>query len=415
MTMLARRPLALILFVFAAASAAIAGPLTAETRQKLEQAIEQRVTRWAFVPGSDFSTWPQLIAKRRAELDKADTEESFAAIINTALAEYKCSHFAVMTPEQNKARAQGNRTGIGIYTELTQDGIAIKGVVPGSPADKAGLREGETIVLVDSVKPASADALQGPVGQEFTLRVKAADGAIREVKVTRAIFSTKEPESLKWLSPEVGVLRIPTFETYNNKAVVELIKEASKAKLLAIDLRGNPGGYVFNMTHFAGTLLPQGSAMGTLVTRFMAEQFVKETGKPITDLAAFATWNKSKLVPAKLATPRFTGQVVVLVDGGTGSAAEMLAAGLRDAGNAKVYGQKSIGMVLAALMQPLNDGFTMMIPVQDYITVKGQRLEGTGVKPDVEIVSGPKRGKDDDPAWPAILSLAATIPDSGKK
>lgn len=415
MIMSLRRSLALVLVGVVTVSAAFAGPLKPEVRESLEKLIEQRVTRWAFVPGSDFSNWPQIVAKHRKELDQVGTEEGFAAIINTALAEYKCSHFAVMTPEQNKARAQGSRAGIGIYTEVTQDGIAVKGVVPGSPADKAGIKDGEVIVLVDNVKPSGAEALQGPVGQEFTLRVRGTDGATREVKVIRAIFSTKEPETLKWLNPEVGVVRIPSFETYNTKAVNDLMKEAGKAKLLAIDLRGNPGGYVFNMTHFAGLLLPQGSAMGTMVNRFMSDQFAKETGKPATDLVGFAEWTKAKLVPGKPAVPRFSGQIVVLVDGGTGSAAEMLAAGLRDAGGAKVYGQKSIGMVLAALMQPLDEGFSMMIPVQDYVTIKGQRLEGSGVKPDVEINSGAKRGKEDDPAWAAVLQLAATIPDSGKK
>ena len=67
------------------------------------------------------------------------------------------------------------------------------------------------------------------------------------------------------------------------------------------------------------------------------------------------------------------------------------------------------------MRQPLDEGFSMMIPVQDYVTIKGQRLEGSGVKPDVEINSGAKRGKEDDPAWAAVLQLAATIPDTGKK
>ncbi len=106
----------------------------------------------------------------------------------------------------------------------------------------------------------------------------------------------------------------------------------------------------------------------------------------------------------------FTGKFVVLTDGGTGSAAEMLGAALKEIGGAKVFGQRSAGMVLAATIVELSSGFALMVPLQDYVTVQGTRLEGTGLVPDIEV----KPTDGTDAVLAAALLHASTQPGSGQ-
>src|SRR5690349_21910252 len=90
----------------------------------------------------------------------------------------------------------------------------------------------------------------------------------------------------------------------------------------------------------------------------------------------------------------FKGDIVVLVDGGSGSASEMMAAALKEQLGAKIVGAKSAGAVLASTMLPLSNGFLLQFPLMDYVTIKGQRLEGTGLVPDV-VTPAPKFGEED--------------------
>lgn len=396
-----------ILAIGLATAAAFAGPIDAKTKSAVETQVTARVLNMAYVPGSDFTKWPEILKRYRDQLDKATTEEAFAGSLNTALSEMKVSHLQILTPEQNKTRLEGSRAGLGVYLEVVPQGLKVNGTILDSPADKAGLNEGDLIIKVNGKKPASQTVFQGEVGQEFTLLIRDPKGKERTVKIKRAVFNTKEPETLQWLSGDVAQIRIPTFEqSYSRSNVLNLVNEAQKAKVIVVDMRGNPGGFVFNMLHFAGLVLPKDQPFGTMVNRFVANKFTEETKKPETDLLAFSEWSKDKMKPAVVPNaPKINAKLVAIVDGGTGSAAEIMAAAMRDVGGATVFGQKSVGMVLAALMQDLPGGFMMLVPIQDYITIKGQRLEGTGVSPDIT-VNG-RKTRENDPAKNAILEWVA--------
>lgn len=399
--------LAVFGLLLATTLSALAGPITAEQRTEIVRIVGERVTRLAFVPGADFSVWPDILTKFQARIDASETEEALTAVLNEALGEFKCSHLVVISPEANRARKTGTRSGIGIYTEITPEGIKVNGTVPNSPAEKVGLKDGDIIILVNGSKPTSTEAFAGEIGTAFKLRVRTPDGKVKEIEVTKAVFSIREPETLKWINDTTAILRIPSFENYNAKTVAQLMLDASKAKYLAVDMRGNPGGYVYNMINFAGYFLPKGAPMGTMLNRYIVNKYVKETGQDPKDVVKIAEWCEDKITPGRVPVDPFAGKVAVLVDGGTGSAAEMMSAALQDVVGAKVFGQKSIGMVLAATMNPLPDDFAVMIPVQDYVTIKGNRLEGHGVVPDVPVKAAGKFGGDDDAVLLAFTKWVA--------
>ena len=400
--------------------------LTPEAKDGLIRTLNQRVTQFAFVPGKDFSHFPAMLETIKPKVDAASTPLEFAAVLNEALARFGVSHMSVITPDAARARATGGTVGIGIQLEVTDKGIKLLAVYPNSPAEKGGLKPGETIIAVDGVKPISRDALAGEVGKSFKLRVLGADGKERDVTITKAFFSTRQPETLTWHN-KVAIIRIPTFDGFTQRGkeptgydgahVDKLMAEAQpKAKYVILDLRSNPGGVVLNMLSFAGYFIPTTSPMGSFVNRGSSQQFVKETGNKHDDLVQYHKWDKNPVKP--LGHPiRFNVPVAVLINGGTGSAAEMISAGLRDTIGARVFGQKSIGMVLASVVSPLDPmgtprdkqtGFQVIVPIQDYVTSKGLRLEGNGVKPDVPITA--QVTKDNDPVLKAALAWIATGP-----
>lgn len=417
-----------IFFLGAIALAAFssAQTLTPEAKDGLIKTLNQRVTQFAFVPGKDFSNFPTLLETIKPQVDAANTPSEFAAVLNGALAKFGVSHMSVITPDAARARATGGTVGIGIQLEIVDKGIKLLAVYPNSPADKAGLKPGETIISVDGVKPTSRDALAGEVGKSFKVGVEGVDGKKREVTITKAFFSTRQPETLTWHN-SVAIVRIPTFDGlsqrgkeptgYSSENVDKVMKEAMpKAKFMILDLRNNPGGVVMNMLSFAGYFIPSATPMGSFVNRSSSQQFVKETGNKPDNLVEYLKWDKSPVRPFGR-KDRFNIPVAVLVNGGTGSAAEMVAAGLRDTMGARVFGTKSIGMVLASIISPLDPmgtprdkqtGFQVIVPIQDYITSKGLRLEGNGVKPDVTITA--EATKDNDPVVKAALAWIATNP-----
>ncbi|HTQ11379.1 MAG TPA: S41 family peptidase, partial [Fimbriimonadaceae bacterium] len=103
----------------------------------------------------------------------------------------------------------------------------------------------------------------------------------------------------------------------------------------------------------------------------------------------------------------FTGQIAVLMNRGSASASEIACAALKDWRDAVLVGQKSMGAVLASVYGPLPDGFELQYPVQDYITIKGERLEGHPRVPDLDVASDP--GAPDDVPQKALDFLRKRV------
>jgi len=197
---------------------------------------------------------------------------------------------------------------------------------------------------------------------------------------------------------------VHTFDRgYDRRAIERMMDEAKDAKQLILDLRGNGGGAVANFMHLLAQFLPQNTPVGTFVSRSMVERFVKETQGDPTDLRAIARWSDSKVKPARTDRKPFAGRVAVLVDRRSGSASEIVAAALQEQLEAPVVGTPSAGAVLVSVMATLPGGFQLQYPISDYITMEGVRLEGTGVRPTLE-VSPPKFGEPD-----VAISKAAAL------
>lgn len=369
-------------------------PMTQERKDNVLKSMDEVITKRAYVPGVDFSKWPELVKKHQKALDEAKDEGSFTTVMNQALQEFGFSHIVLFSPQAATARTNRKTVGLGVRIQPEPKGLRIVYVFPGTPADVAGIHSGDLIVAGDGKSIKSTSDLQGDEGSKVKVTVER-EGKKLDFDIVRKSFSTDIPESLKWVDKETAMVTIPTFDLgYKQYKVAEIMNEALGAKNLILDLRGNGGGQVLNLLHLANFFFDPKVELGTFVNRQMVDKFSSETKSKSTNPVEIAKWSTEKIHTSRERGTYFSGKVVVLINGGTGSASEMMAAALKERKGARVIGTKSAGAVLASLMMPISEKYLLQFPVMDYVTIEGLRLEGNGVKPD-DKVDGPAPGKAD--------------------
>ena len=353
-------------------------------KQEVLDQISETLSQSAFVPGIDFSKWPQFMAEQKAALDAAKNDEEFRTAVNAALHKFGASHVVLLTPKSSQARRTGATVGVGVSIQVISEGFAVVRVVKDGPAEKAGITLGDIVVEVDGKPVTPSTTLSGDEGSDVAVKIKHSDGKFDLYKLTRQRYSTIRLPELTWIGDDTAQLKIYSFEAgYDRKMVSDLIKEALRAKNLILDLRFNGGGAVSNLQHLLGMLVPDGRPVGTFIRRSTVSAYIDSTGEDGTNLAAIADWSESKFRPKRLGdAPLFTGHLAVLINRFSGSASEIAAAALHDVMAAPVIGTKSAGAVLASVIDPVSNGFTLQYPIEDYVTIKGIRLEGAGVTPD---------------------------------
>lgn len=384
-----------------------AKPFDAESKDAVLASIEKVLTSTAFVPGVDFTKWSGMIEKKKEALASAESPNQFTNIVNGALHEFGFSHCVLYSPAVAQARTNRKMVGLGVRIQPEEEGIRIVWVFPESPAREAGIEPGDLIFEADGKAVRQAGDLGGEEGSKVTIKLKR-DGNELAKTITRRAFSTDVPESVTWVDKETAVVTIPTFDLgYNkNKALDKAMKEAMTAKRLILDLRGNGGGSVVNLLHLSGYFLKRDEPLGTFIGKSLVKRYEDSTGDKSTDVLKIAAWPEASRLKPSTRVERFTGQVAVLVNGGTGSASEMMASAMREYRDAKIIGNKSAGAVLASYMWPIAEGFTLQFPVTDYVTIKGYRIEGNGVKPDVEVDTAVRFGEPDKAVLAATKSFS---------
>lgn len=289
------------------------------------------------------------------------------------------SHSVFLDPaeyEALKVATAGSYAGIGIEVEPSADGIVIAVRMAASPAAKAGLLQGDIITNIDGVDVVPTDLdgtithLRGEAGTVVHLTVRRA-GTPQPLNFAIEREQVELPSvAAQLLAPDVGYLRISSFTdgtAAELEAAVATLERASGAPLrgIVIDLRNNPGGVVDAAARVADDFLDQGvivSAEGrTPEARF------KLTAQP-GDISAGA-------------------QLAVLVNGGSASAAEILAAALRDNGRATLIGRRTYGKGSVQTIMPLEDGAALKLTTSRYFTPLGVSINGIGINPDIVLAA----------------------------
>ncbi|MER6329431.1 S41 family peptidase [Streptomyces sp. NPDC001034] len=266
----------------------------------------------------------------------------------------------------------GRYTGVGLSAARGQDGrIEVTGVQPGSPAAAAGVRTGDRLRSVDGaradglpvtevVSRLRGDADDAPAGTTVTLGLQR--GARAWTETLRRATLTTDSVTARRLSGRATLIRIASFTRGTGTRVREALR-AAPAGGVVLDLRGNSGG---------------------LVTEAVA------TASALLDGGLVATYDVDGAQRALHATPGgdTARPLVVLVDGGTMSAAELLTGALQDRGRAVVIGSRTFGKGSIQMPTKLPDGSVAELTVGHYRTPCGHAVDGRGITPDLEAGDG---------------------------
>jgi carboxyl-terminal processing protease len=282
-------------------------------------------------------------------------------------------HTRFLSPEEvEKSREAVSSTyvGIGVRLEEKDDEIVVKTSMDGSPAEITGIRSGDVLVAVDG------ESVTGEEFEEIGQRIRGIEGTYVDLTVLRDeeerefIVERAElemPVSSWGLIPgtDVAHLRLSSFSENSAEKLEGTITEAQSAgaERFVLDLRDNPGGLVEQAEEVAALFLPSESGV---YIRKDADGSEEETSVP----------EDNEPLDAPL---------VVLVNEGSSSSAEIVAGALRDNGRAQVIGDTTFGTGTVLSEYPLSDGSAILLGVAEWLTPNGDSIRGSGIEPDVEV------------------------------
>ncbi|AKC88297.1 peptidase S41 [Pseudoxanthomonas suwonensis] len=335
-------------------------------------------------------------AIKDAYVDPVDDRELMQSAIEGLLLDLD-PHSAYLDKDESESfdeQTSGAYDGIGVEL-LQQHDRSLKVIAPidDTPAARAGILAGDTIVAIDGKPIAQVEGmepLRGAPGSQVTVTI-VRDGRDKPFDVT-LVRETIKVTSVRsrMLEPGYGYVRISTFQADTGadfQTHVDRLQAQAGGRLrgLVLDLRSNPGGLLTAAVQVADDLLDGGGIVST-------------RGRiPISDTRFDATpGDRMKGAP-----------VVVLVDAGSASAAEVLAGALRDNDRARVVGSRTFGKGSVQTVLPLDNGDSVKLTTARYYTPSGRSIQASGIVPDTELAPDPALiGTADVPASLTGLSEA---------
>ena len=263
--------------------------------------------------------------------------------------------------EDAKISREGEYGGIGVTVRYLKQGIQISEVYQGFSADKAGLKTGDIIISIDgqSLKNMEREQLsmfiKGTPNSMFSIKVER-QGKVIQKEITRDKVVINPVPFSKMIDEETGYIVLTRF---NNKASSEVKKAFEKLKQsgmkkLVFDLRGNPGGSLLESLNICNFFLPKGKTL-------------------VTTKAKVKKWSntyKSKNDPLDLEIP-----IVILVNGRSASASEIVSGSLQDYDRAVIMGQRSFGKGLVQRYRKLTYGTQLKLTISKYYTPSGRCIQ----------------------------------------
>jgi len=288
-------------------------------------------------------------------------------------------HSSFMPPEAFKemqVETHGSFGGLGIEITVKDRFLTVVAPIEGTPADRAGIQPGDRIVkiegqitkdltLLDAVRK-----LRGPKGSKVTISIlREGSPELMDVTLVREVIEVKSVRS-KDLGDGIYYVRLASFQERTSKDLERVLEQAQTAgtTALILDLRNDPGG-----------LLNQAVAVGDMFLD-KGQLIVYTQGRIKNQDLRFTAEHSNGL-------PKWP--MVVLVNGGSASASEIVAGALQDWKRAVLLGTKTFGKGSVQTVIPLSDGSGLRLTTAKYFTPRGRSIHGTGIMPDI-IVEPPK-------------------------
>ena len=305
-------------------------------------------------------------------VDDIDTQETIEGAIKGMLSSLD-PHSSFMKPDDFKelqVETKGSFSGIGIEITIKDDILTVVSPIEDTPAFKAGIEAGDRIIKIEgeSTKEMSlveaVKKLRGPKGSEVTISIhREGWNDLQEFTIVRDVIPIQSVRSTV-LEPGYGYIRITNFQRNSaqdlQNSLNGLVKEGG-LKGLVLDLRNNPGGLLDSSVKIADIFLDEGiivSTKGRIKDQNM--EFSAHSGGPHYDFP-----------------------IIILINGGTASASEIVAGALQDHKRALILGTQSFGKGSVQTIIPMEDGAGLRLTTARYYTPNGTSIQAKGITPDV--------------------------------
>ncbi len=325
-----------------------------------------------------------------------DTSEMTYGAIGGMVDSLGDEHTAFVSPERAaylQQQLSGSFEGIGATVEMVNGRLTIIAPIKGTPAEKAGLQAGDVILQVDDTLIQNMDVMEaisiirGPKGTDVHLKVQRGTQPAFDLTITRNTITVPEVESKMLEDDSIAYIQLTEFgdraPSELRKALTETL--AKNPKALIFDLRGNPGGYLHIAIEVASEFVDSGEVV--LVEKFKTGQ------KKTYEAQAGGLGTK---IP-----------MVLLVNGGSASASEILAASLRDHGRALIIGEKTFGKGSVQTTHNLSDQSQLRVTIANFYSPNETEINHVGVVPDIEVANPTEyeRSRGIDPQLQKAIDL----------
>ncbi|WP_420563740.1 S41 family peptidase [Thalassobaculum sp.] len=316
-----------------------------------------------------------VFEKVRAQyVEEVSDEKLVEAAINGMLTSLDphSSYLSAKSFQDMRVQTKGEFGGLGIEVTMENGFVKVVSPIDDTPASEAGLQPGDYITHLDGeavlglTLSDAVERMRGKVGTSITLTIRRAEEEPFDVEITRAIITIKSVRSR--VIQDIGYIRITTFNeqtTVGLQESVSEIKEELGDRLhgFVIDLRNNPGGLLDQAISVTDAFLERGEIVSTRGRDEANASRVNATPGDITD-----------------GTP-----VVVLINGGSASASEIVAGALQDHRRAIILGTQSFGKGSVQTILPLQGNAAMRLTTARYYTPSGRSIQAKGIEPDITV------------------------------
>lgn len=359
-------------------------------------------------PSFNRKNW-KAIRQELLSKEYSSREEAYRAL-RKALDELNDPYTRFMDPKQYERltnQTAGELSGVGMQLSLDEETKTIVVVSPikNSPAQAAGIQAGDQILEIDGVSTEgmsvddAAEKIRGSVGTQVKLRIERTGRDDFDVTLTRARIELEAVHHRLNTEGErkVGYIQLREFNSHAAEQMKEAMEDLvdQKAEAFVLDLRGNPGGLLRSSIEIARMWMDNGTIVST-VDRDGDTQEIRANRTAITTLPT-----------------------VVLVDGNSASASEILAGAMKDNHRAVIMGDRTFGKALVQSVFSLSDGSGLAVTIAHYYTPNGTDISKKGVTPDVkleltedqkkQLASDPKLiGTRQDPYYDQAINILET-------
>jgi len=285
-------------------------------------------------------------------------------------------HSAFMTPDMYKeleVETRGSFGGIGIEITIQKDILTVVSPIEDTPAFEAGIKAGDQIIKIDGKLTKditimeAINKLRGPKDTKVTVTIMRENlPKPKDFVITRSIIKVRSIKA-KIYENNIGYIRISAFQERTmeelKKALRELEDKAKPLKGIVLDMRNNPGGLLNQSVEISDAFLKEGTIVST-------KGRIK---------------NMESTAVAKNDGDEPTCPIVVLVNEGTASAAEIVAGALQDNGRALIVGVQTFGKASVQTVIPLEDGAALKLTTAKYYTPSGRSIQAEGIIPDIVV------------------------------